>query len=241
MPIDDPIMDPVEGSASPEVPMNDAMITLEWGAVYGNRPSTTDGLTWGTYGGRWAGFSVSTTTIALTDDATNYLVVNRSNGVQSLSTTDTNWNDQDAYARVYKITTVDGLVTVIEDHRAGPGGIHAGEGGTSPPLAWREVTDDSPQTDTLELNDAQNAVDYQYSSAGFCVVPTNASVAFPIGTNILLYQSGAGQITVSPVSGTVTIRVNAGFELKLSGQYSVATLIKRDTDLWILAGGLEAV
>ena len=31
--------------------------------------------------------------------------------------------------RVYKITTASGVVTAVEDHRAGPGGVHGGAGG----------------------------------------------------------------------------------------------------------------
>lgn len=240
MPVDDPVMDPVDASASPEVQMNDAMVTLEWGAVYGVHPSTTTGLTWGYYGGMWGGFTVTTGTLTLTNASDNYIVVNRSTGAISVSTSATNWNDTDAYARVYKVTTAGGLVTAIEDHRAGPNGIHAGIPRERVPITWREVADDSPETDTLELGDAENGIAYQYSSDGFAVVPTNGAVAFPVGTSILLYQEGAGQLTVSPVSGSVTIRVNSTFTMKLRGQYSLATLVKRATNTWILSGDLEA-
>jgi len=123
----------VNASASPEVQMNENFETIDYSSVYGKRQPVTDALTWGYYGGRWAGFSVAEGTLTLTDSTTNYVVVLRSNGVISVSTSNTNWNDTTSYARVYKITTSGGLVSAVEDHRAGAGGVHGGpaaSGGT---------------------------------------------------------------------------------------------------------------
>lgn len=119
----------IEASASPETQMNENAETIEWASVYGKRHPVTTGLTWGYWGGRWGGFAITAGTVTLTDDTDNYLVVERSTGTLSSSTATTNWNDDEDYARVYKITTLDGVVTGVEDHRAGPGGIHSGEGG----------------------------------------------------------------------------------------------------------------
>jgi hypothetical protein len=66
-------------------------------------------------------------------------------------------------------------------------------------------------------------------------IPTNASVAFPVDTRIDLAQFGAGQVTVG--GGGVTIR-SFGGRLKLNGQYSAATLWKKDTNEWLLAGDI---
>lgn len=93
-------------------------------AVYAYDYSTSTGLTWGYHGGRWGGFSVADGTLSLTNAADNYIVVLRSSGAISVSTATTNWNDTTNYARVYKITTAGSVVTAIEDHRAGPGGVH---------------------------------------------------------------------------------------------------------------------
>ena len=68
-------------------------------------------------------------------------------------------------------------------------------------------------------------------------IPTNASVAFPIGTRIDLLQYGAGQVTVGGAG--VTIR-SFGARLKLAGQYSGATLWKRSADEWVLIGDITA-
>jgi hypothetical protein len=112
----------VQGQANPEVPVNEAFGLLEFMSVYGRDPDTTTGLTWGYLGGRWGGFVVTAGTLTLTGSF-NYVVVNRATGVISRSTTDTNWNDNDNYARVYKLTTGATTVTAIEDHRAGTNGI----------------------------------------------------------------------------------------------------------------------
>lgn len=109
-----------------EVVVNRNMETLEHQAVYGQRQSAHSGLTWAYYGGRWGGTSVSDGTVSLTGSNTNYLVVNRSTAALSSSTATTNWNDTTNYARVYKITTGASAVSAVEDHRAGPNGVHGG-------------------------------------------------------------------------------------------------------------------
>jgi hypothetical protein len=116
-------MQNVAPSANPEVPTNENFDTLSWAAVYGKRQPGTTGLTWAYYGGRWGGFSVADGTVTLTNASDNYIVVLKSTGVLSSSTSNTNWNNTATYARVYKLTTAGSVVTVIEDHRAGTNGI----------------------------------------------------------------------------------------------------------------------
>lgn len=115
--------------ASAEVLVNRMGETLEHQAVYGLKQSTTTALTWGYYGGRWGGFSITAGTLTLTDDSANYVVVAIATGVISVATASTNWDNDTDYVRVYKITTASGVVSAVEDHRAGPGGVHGGAGG----------------------------------------------------------------------------------------------------------------
>ena len=67
-------------------------------------------------------------------------------------------------------------------------------------------------------------------------IPPNSSTAFPIGANVLIAQYGAGQISVITDPG-VTLRSSGG-KTKIAAQYGIATLIKRDTDEWYLAGDI---
>lgn len=87
---------------------------------------------------------------------------------------------------------------------------------------------------TLVLGDAGRMVTLSNAAAITLTIPTAAAVAFPVGTRIDILQYGAGQVTVG---GSVTIR-SVGGKLKLSGQYSGATLWKRATNEWALIGDI---
>lgn len=93
-------------------------------------------------------------------------------------------------------------------------------------------------TYTLALTDDGKVVEMNNASANTLTVPLNSSVAFPVGTQILVVQVGAGQTTLAPDTG-VTINSKDG-NLKLSAQWSAATLIKRATDAWVAIGDLSA-
>ena len=89
---------------------------------------------------------------------------------------------------------------------------------------------------TLVLADANRLVEMEDGSANNLTIPPNSSVAFPVGTQILISQLGAGQTTVVAGSG-VTLRSSGG-KTKLSAQYAMGSLIKRGTDEWYLAGDI---
>ena len=91
---------------------------------------------------------------------------------------------------------------------------------------------------TLALTDDGKVVEMNNASANTLTVPANSRVAFPVGAQILVLQTGAGQTTVAAGAG-VTINSKDG-NLKLSAQWCAATLIKRATDSWVLAGDLTA-
>jgi len=91
---------------------------------------------------------------------------------------------------------------------------------------------------TLALSDAGKLVKMDVASANNLTVPPNSSVAFPIGTQILVLWQGAGQTTIVAGSG-VNIYSKDG-NVKLSARWCVATLIKLNTDNWLLVGDLSA-
>ena len=91
-------------------------------------------------------------------------------------------------------------------------------------------------SDTLRLTDADKVIEMNVGSANNLVIPTNTAYAFPVGTQIVLIQIGAGQTTLVPASG-VTVRSSSS-KLKLTGQYSGATLIKKATNEWYLFGDI---
>lgn len=91
-------------------------------------------------------------------------------------------------------------------------------------------------TYTFVLGDAGKLVTLLNAAAITLTIPTNASVAFPINTVITFVQLGAGLVTVD--DGSVTMN-SYGAADALVGQYAVATLIKTDTDTWLLSGAIE--
>lgn len=88
---------------------------------------------------------------------------------------------------------------------------------------------------TLVLTDRNKLVELNNASAITLTVPLNSSVAFPIGSQITLLQTGAGQVTIS---SSATINSTPG--LKLRTQWSSCTLIKRASDTWVAIGDLAA-
>ncbi len=88
---------------------------------------------------------------------------------------------------------------------------------------------------TLVLADKAKVVEMSVGSANNLTVPTNSSVAFPTGTQIHIVQTGSGQTTVVAAGG---VTINSATTLKLRARWSAATLIKRDTDTWVLVGDL---
>jgi hypothetical protein len=71
-------------------------------------------------------------------------------------------------------------------------------------------------------------------------IPTNASVAFPVGTAITVLNKGVGAVTISAVtSGTTTI-LSAGSTAAAPtlAQYRSAVCIKTATDTWYVVGAI---
>lgn len=115
-------------------------------------------------------------------------------------------------------------------------------GGTVSPSTPLTIDAKTGTTYTFVLNDANNElITASNASAQTYSIPTNASVAFPIGCQINIIQIGAGQVTIQAVtSGTTTILSSGATAAapKLRVQYSVATCIKAGTDLWYVTGDI---
>jgi hypothetical protein len=87
---------------------------------------------------------------------------------------------------------------------------------------------------TFVLSDANTLV--QMNGAFAFTVPLNATVAYPTGTQIHLIALTTG-VTVSFTAG-ITSYATPGAKIRAAG--SMATLIKLDTNTWVLAGDLIA-
>jgi hypothetical protein len=71
-------------------------------------------------------------------------------------------------------------------------------------------------------------------------IPTNASVAFPIGTVLNILNIGAGTCTISAVTSGTTIILSAGSTpaQPTLAQYKSAACIKTGTDAWYVVGAI---
>lgn len=90
---------------------------------------------------------------------------------------------------------------------------------------------------TLVLADAHRLVIRNNSSANTVTVPTNTSVAFPVGTQITVVQTGTGTTSIAAAGG-VTIN-SADDATALRVRYSACSLVKIDTNIWLLIGDIE--
>ena len=97
-------------------------------------------------------------------------------------------------------------------------------------------------TYTAVLADAdQKLLTMSVGSANDFLIPTNANVAFPVGTVINVIQIGAGQTTIkAATSGTTTVSSTGATatEPKLRAQFSAASCIKVATDTWYIVGDI---
>ncbi len=71
-------------------------------------------------------------------------------------------------------------------------------------------------------------------------IPTNASVAFPVGTAITVLNIGAGTCTIKAVTSGTTTVLSAGATAAQPtlGQYKSAVCIKTATDTWYVVGAI---
>tara|TARA_B100001245_G_scaffold163351_1_gene123216 strand:+ start:277 stop:1251 length:975 start_codon:yes stop_codon:yes gene_type:complete len=89
---------------------------------------------------------------------------------------------------------------------------------------------------TLVLADAGKAVLMNVGSANNLTIPPNSSVAFDVGTQIVVTMIGAGVTTIVDGSGVTTNSKDN--KAAIDGQYASVSLIKTATDTWLVTGAL---
>ena len=97
-------------------------------------------------------------------------------------------------------------------------------------------------TYTVVIGDAFKLVTMSVAGANDFQIPTNANVAYPVGTVINVIQIGAGKTTIKAVtSGTTTISSTGATATApaLRAQFSAASCIKVATDTWYVVGDIS--
>ena len=187
---------------------------------------------------------LDSSTNAVTISAVGGAVFNKTGGSTTLTLALTNQLLSLQYSSASNIwyVTGDDMPLSVLDARFDAAGLAASQAAAALASAktYADTVLTNPQTAsyTLALADVSKVIEMTVASANTITVPSNSSVAFPVGTVIEVVQLGAGQTSIAAGSG-VTIR-SAGAKLKLSGQYSGAAIRKRATDEWVLVGDLAA-
>jgi len=94
---------------------------------------------------------------------------------------------------------------------------------------------------TAVLNDSYQALDLMNKATAIAYkIPTNASVAFPVGTVLTVLNIGAGTCTISAVTPGTTTVLSAGATAASPtlAQYKSAACIKTATDTWYVVGAI---
>ena len=121
-----------------------------------------------------------------------------------------------------------------------PSSIGAAELNTSNKVKAEQASSEiSAKTDsyTLALTDAGKLVTMTSNSALTLTIPTNAMVAFPVGTEIEIAQLGSGSVTISASEGVTLQSLDSS--VTTAGQYAVVCLKQIAADIWLIGGALE--
>jgi hypothetical protein len=94
---------------------------------------------------------------------------------------------------------------------------------------------------TAVLNDQyQTLTPMNKATAIAFKIPTNATVAFPVGTALTILNVGAGSCTISATTSGTTTVLSAGAVAASPtlAQYKTAVCIKTATDTWYVVGAI---
>ena len=89
---------------------------------------------------------------------------------------------------------------------------------------------------TLSTGDAGRVIEINSATPVIVSVPPDATIDFPVGTHMEVFQRGTGTTTISPGGGVTILKGSSTFDL--IGQYSTVGLRKRAANEWVLGGEL---
>lgn len=109
------------------------------------------------------------------------------------------------------------------------------------PLNLTVITDTNLNR-ILSTSDAATIILRDYATSNGVLIPFESSQNFPVGTQIVIVQAGAGQTFIEgdSILGGASVTVNGTPGLNLRDQWSSVTLIKIGSDEWVAMGDLAA-
>lgn len=208
-----PLQQMADGQDNAHIVFNEVAETLSATGCFGKRHGATSGLTWGYYGGLYNGASVADGTVALANGATNYIVVKRSTGVVSVSTSSAN-SLSPLYAKLYKVTTAGGIVTDVVDQRLDYNGLLLGDVKKVPRRTSGLASGECLATD------ANVTIDQMEESATVSIYnDSGASISLTAGTAVTLRLAGTATTGTRTLAqhGMATVWFNSASEAVVSG------------------------
>jgi hypothetical protein len=107
-----------------------------------------------------------------------------------------------------------------------------------PQTHQRGIVDSAATSYTLGVNDTGKAIVFSSSSSVTLTIPKELTYNFVIGQTFIIIQKGSGQVTVVAESGATLYSLSSN--TKTSGQYAQVSLLKIDSDKWVLSGDLTS-
>lgn len=92
---------------------------------------------------------------------------------------------------------------------------------------------------TLQHQDTGRIIEMNVSSPSYLWIPsfTGASgVNYTIGTEVKVLRAGTSTVSITGAAG-VTINTGVGYDIM--SQWKMATLLKRDTNSWVITGDIS--
>lgn len=254
------------GNAGKVLAVNGGTNDIEWQTVSGTGTVTSVGLSAGTTGLTVSGTNPITTsgtltlggTLAIANGGTGAITAGAARTNLGLGTIAT----QDASS----VNITGGTVTGITDLAIADGGTGASDAATARSnlgaaasgantditaldqdvsitatgtiaantIGFRGLPQESKVTGyTLALSDAGKHISI---TTGGITIPANASIAFPVGTTIVIYNdSGSGQ-TISISSDTLRQAGTTNTGNRTLAGYGLATVVKVSSTVWVISG-----
>jgi hypothetical protein len=101
------------------------------------------------------------------------------------------------------------------------------------------LNDQTGTTYTPVLNDQyQVLVTRSNAGASTMTIPTNASVAFPVGTVITVLNKGVGLVSISGAVGVTILSAGAVAAIPTLSQYKSCALIQTSANNWYCVGAI---
>ena len=183
--------------------------------LWGRRATTTSGLTWGYYGGRYKGGSIASGTLTLTNTATNYIEANPITGAVSSNTT----AFTAGYLKLYSTVVSGGAVTSYTDYRE-----------TSPKP--RNIKNLAAKTSAYTATFLDEVVTGDATGAAFTITLPAAASSTGLELTFKKIDVSGNAVTID---GNASETIDGATTYALTTQYQKVTIICDGTN-WLIIG-----